>query len=48
MIPTGGSDYHGTVKRNVQIGRGLEGDLHVPDQVLDELRAASAENYFAA
>lgn len=48
MIPTGGSDYHGTVKKNVRIGRGLEGDLHVPDLVLEELRAASAANYFAA
>lgn len=48
MIPTGGSDYHGTVKKNVHIGRGLEGDLHVPDSVLDELRTASAANYFTA
>ena len=40
MIPTGGSDYHGTYKANVQLGVGRSGDLRVPDEVLDELKAA--------
>jgi predicted metal-dependent phosphoesterase TrpH len=40
MIPTGGSDYHGHYKENVRLGVGLTGDLRVPDEVLDELRAA--------
>jgi 3',5'-nucleoside bisphosphate phosphatase len=40
MIPTGGSDYHGTYKEDVALGRGRTGDLAVPDEVLDELKAA--------
>ncbi|MHB1905454.1 MAG: PHP domain-containing protein [Acidimicrobiales bacterium] len=40
MIPTGGSDYHGTYKGGVALGRGLRGDLEVPDGVLEELKAA--------
>ena len=40
LIPTGGSDYHGSYKSDVQLGRGRVGDLAVPDEVLDELRAA--------
>lgn len=42
MIPTGGSDFHGSMKANVKMGVGLVGDLHVPNSVLEELRAASA------
>lgn len=37
LVPTGGSDYHGTVKDGLFVGRG-EGDLSVPDEVLVELR----------
>ena len=40
MIPTGGSDYHGTYKSDVLLGFGRTGDLRVPDEVLDELKAA--------
>ncbi|NNN01273.1 MAG: PHP domain-containing protein [Acidimicrobiaceae bacterium] len=40
MIPTGGSDYHGTYKEDIALGLGLSGDLRVPDEVLDELKAA--------
>lgn len=40
MIPTGGSDYHGTYKEGVALGRGLAGDLAVPDEVLAELKSA--------
>ena len=40
LIPTGGSDYHGSYKSDVALGRGRTGDLAVPDEVLDELRAA--------
>ncbi len=39
MIPTGGSDYHGTYKESVRLGAGSSGDLRVPDEVLDELKA---------
>ena len=39
LVPTGGSDYHGRFKPDVMLGIG-RGDLVVPDEVLDELRAA--------
>ena len=42
MIPTGGSDYHGSFKPGVALGVGLTGDLNVPDHIADELRAASS------
>lgn len=40
MIPTGGSDYHGHYKEDVALGVGRSGDLLVPNEVLDELKAA--------
>ena len=40
MIPTGGSDYHGTYKSDVLLGTAATGDLRVPDEILDELKAA--------
>lgn len=36
LIPSGGSDFHGTYKPGLDIGTG-RGDLVVPDHVLDEL-----------
>jgi predicted metal-dependent phosphoesterase TrpH len=38
LVPTGGSDYHGTIKPDLAVGTG-RGDLKVPDRVLTELRA---------
>lgn len=38
LIPAGGSDYHGTYKAGLELGTG-RGELHVPDQVLEELEA---------
>jgi predicted metal-dependent phosphoesterase TrpH len=40
MIPTGGSDYHGTYKPDVELGRGRSGDLRIPHEILDELKDA--------
>jgi predicted metal-dependent phosphoesterase TrpH len=37
LVPSGGSDYHGTYKVGIELGRG-HGDLVVSDQVLEELR----------
>ncbi len=37
LVPSGGSDYHGSYKPGLEIGSGY-GDLYVPDAVLDELR----------
>lgn len=42
MIPTGGSDYHGTYKEDIALGFGRTGDLRVPDEILAELKATSA------
>jgi len=39
MLVTGGSDYHGVVKPGVKLGTGYGGNLHVPDDLLDTLRA---------
>jgi 3',5'-nucleoside bisphosphate phosphatase len=38
LVPTGGSDFHGTFKPGLHVGSG-RGELLVPDEVLDELRA---------
>lgn len=37
LIPSGGSDYHGSYKPGLSLGSGY-GDLAIPDSVLDELR----------
>lgn len=38
LVATGGSDYHGSVKSGLEVGRG-EGDLEVPDDALAALEA---------
>lgn len=38
LIPSGGSDYHGSYKEGLELGSG-RGDLAVPDSALEELRA---------
>lgn len=38
LAVTGGSDYHGTYKPDLRVGAG-QGDLRVPDELLDELEA---------
>lgn len=37
LVPSGGSDYHGTYKPGLELGVGY-GDLVIPDSVLEELR----------
>jgi hypothetical protein len=39
MLVTGGSDYHGLVKPDVKLGTGHSGNLQIPDDLLDTLRA---------
>jgi len=42
MLVTGGSDYHGApVKPGVKLGSGYEGNLHIPDDLMDVLRAGN-------
>lgn len=38
MAITGGSDFHGATKPDIQLGRGRNGNLNVPMNVLDRLR----------
>lgn len=38
LVATGGSDFHGSFKPDLQVGRG-RGDLEVPDDVLQKLEA---------
>jgi predicted metal-dependent phosphoesterase TrpH len=38
LVVTGGSDFHGEAKPGVELGRGREGSLHVPHDVLQQLR----------
>ena len=38
LVRSGGSDFHGTYKPGIDLGRGV-GDLDVPDSYLDDLRA---------
>ncbi len=40
LLVTGGSDFHGSVKPEIQLGTGRAGNLRVPDEVLEQLRAA--------
>jgi 3',5'-nucleoside bisphosphate phosphatase len=37
LIPSGGSDYHGTYKEGLELGSGY-GDLHIPERILENLR----------
>ena len=38
LMATGGSDFHGLVKPDVKLGTGCNGNLKVPDDLLDQLR----------
>ena len=38
LLPTGGSDFHGTIKPNIQLGSGNNGNVRVPREFLDRMR----------
>lgn len=40
LLMTGGSDFHGTLKPDIALGKG-RGSLHVPPKVVEKLRAAA-------
>lgn len=42
LLVTGGSDFHGAMKPEVKLGTGCEGNLRVPDSLLQDLRRAHA------
>lgn len=39
LLPTGGSDFHGTAKPDVRLGTGVEENIRVPREFLNRLRA---------
>jgi predicted metal-dependent phosphoesterase TrpH len=39
FLPTGGSDFHGDPKPDIQLGTGLNGNVRVPREFVDRLRA---------
>jgi 3',5'-nucleoside bisphosphate phosphatase len=40
LLCTGGSDFHGAAKPEIQLGTGREGNLHIPGDLVDRMRAA--------
>jgi predicted metal-dependent phosphoesterase TrpH len=40
MLVTGGSDFHGDVKPGVKLGTGSDGNLRIPPDLLENLRAS--------
>jgi predicted metal-dependent phosphoesterase TrpH len=39
LLVTGGSDFHGAVKPEIHLGTGRHGNLRIPEDVVDRLRA---------
>jgi hypothetical protein len=42
LAVTGGSDFHGEAKPGVTLGKGRDGNLAVPREVLDRLRESNS------
>ncbi|HEX4769567.1 MAG TPA: PHP domain-containing protein [Bryobacteraceae bacterium] len=42
LLPTGGSDFHGAIKRDIQLGSGRAGNVRVPTAFWETFRAAFA------
>jgi predicted metal-dependent phosphoesterase TrpH len=38
LLVTGGSDFHGAAKPEIQLGTGRDGNLDIPDDLMDRLR----------
>lgn len=38
LLPTGGSDFHGTPKPDIELGTGMKGNVRVPREFLDRMR----------
>ncbi|MBV9677051.1 MAG: phosphoesterase, partial [Acidobacteriaceae bacterium] len=38
LLPTGGSDFHGRLKPDIDLGTGLRGNVRVPFEFLQRLR----------
>ena len=44
LVPTGGSDYHGDNKPDIELGSGRRKNLAIPRQILDDMRTAFAKH----
>ncbi len=42
FLPSGGSDFHGSYKPHIGLGSGVDGNVTVPESVLEELRSFSS------
>jgi predicted metal-dependent phosphoesterase TrpH len=40
LLVTGGSDFHGTAKPDIELGTGRGGNLHIPSDLVEQLRRA--------
>jgi len=43
LMVTGGSDFHGAVKPGVRLGTGCQGNLSIPNDLVERLRAGDAQ-----
>ncbi len=43
LLPTGGSDFHGAPKPDIDLGTGLRGNVRVPAEFLDRMRERAAQ-----
>jgi 3',5'-nucleoside bisphosphate phosphatase len=43
LLPTGGSDFHGAIKPDIQLGSGRDGNVRVATQMWDEFHVAFSE-----
>lgn len=39
LLPTGGSDFHGTIKPGIHLGTGADGNVRVPTRFLEDMQA---------
>jgi predicted metal-dependent phosphoesterase TrpH len=46
LLVTGGSDFHGAAKPDVELGTGRGGRLRIPEDLVDRLRAACRPGFF--
>jgi predicted metal-dependent phosphoesterase TrpH len=44
LLRTGGSDFHGATKPDLELGKGRGGNLEIPPDVVEQLRAASSSH----
>ena len=48
LLPTGGSDFHGSIKPKVALGTGLNDNIRVPRAFLDHMRQTARNSHHHA